>query len=170
MALITFLLRASRGAIVVSVLAGLTAGATGVGLIAMIQQELARQTPRPAAMAWAFAGLCVAAAAARAAAQMAMIRLGQGAVAELSVHLVRRALMLPLRAFELTNTSSLLAALTEDIAILAGALVAVPHLCINIPIVVACLAYAGWMSPPILACGVVFAAGAIAAYVALMAN
>jgi putative ATP-binding cassette transporter len=170
MALISFLLRASRGAIVVSVLAGLTAGATGVGLIALIQRELAREAPRPAAMAWAFAGLCVAAAAARAAAQMAMIRLGQGAVAELSVHLVRRALMLPLRAFELTNTSSLLAALTGDIAILAGALVAVPHLCINIPIVLACLAYAGWMSPAILACGVVFAIGAIAAYVALMAN
>jgi putative ATP-binding cassette transporter len=170
MSLIAFLLRASRGAIVLSVVAGLTAGATGVGLIALIQQELASESPRPASMAWAFAGLCVAAAAARAAAQMAMIRLGQGAVAELSVHLVRRTLMLPLRAFELTNTSALLAALTEDIAILAGALVGVPHLCINIPIVVACLAYAGWMSPPILACGVVFAAGAIAAYVALMAD
>jgi putative ATP-binding cassette transporter len=86
------------------------------------------------------------------------------------VHLVRRALMLPLRAFERTDTSALLAALTEDITILAGALVGVPHLCINIPIVLACLAYAGWMSPPILAFGVVFAAGAIAAYVALMAK
>src|SRR5579875_3658316 len=105
MALIAFLLRASRGAIVAAVLAGLVAGAAGVGLIALIQVELARESPRPGAMAWAFAGLCVAAAGARAAAQMAMIRLGQGAVAELSVHLVRRALMLPLRAFELTNTS-----------------------------------------------------------------
>ncbi len=170
MSLIAFLLRASRGVIVLSVVAGLTAGATGVGLIALIQGELASESPRSASMAWAFAGLCVAAAAARAAAQMAMIRLGQGAVAELSVYLVRRTLMLPLRAFELTNTSALLAALTEDIAILAGALVGVPHLCINIPIVVACLAYAGWMSPPILACGVVFAAGAIAVYVALMAR
>jgi putative ATP-binding cassette transporter len=170
MALIAFLLRASRGVIVLSVVAGLTAGATGVGLIALIQHELAGESPRPAAMAWAFAGLCVAAAGARAAAQMAMIRLGQGAVAELSVYLVRRALMLPLRAFEVTNTSALLAALTEDIAILSNALVAVPHLCINIPIVLACLAYAGWMSPPILTFGVVFAMGAIAAYVALMAN
>ena len=68
-----------------------------------------------------------------------MIRLGQGAVAELGVHLVRRTLMLPLRAFEAIDPSALLAALTEDIAILAGALVGVPHLCINIPIVVACL-------------------------------
>src|SRR5262249_24523504 len=72
-------------------------------------------------------------------------------------HLVRRTLMMPLRAFESLNSSAVLAALTEDIAILAGALVGVPHLCINIPIVVACFAYAGWLSPPILAFGVLFA-------------
>ena len=64
----------------------------------------------------------------------------------------------------------MLAALTEDIAILADALVGVPHLCINIPIVVACLTYAGWLSPAILACGVVFAALAIAAYVGMTAR
>ena len=80
-----------------------------------------------------------------------MIRLGQGAVAELGVHLVRRTLLLPLRAFESLDSAALLAALTEDIAILANALVGVPHLCINIPIVVACFAYAGWLSPAILA-------------------
>jgi putative ATP-binding cassette transporter len=172
MGLIAFLLRASRGLIVLSVLAGLTAGLAGVGLIALIQRELTRDPSRPdaMAMAWAFVGLCAAAAATRVAAQMAMIRLGHGAVAELGVHLVRRTLMLPLRAFESLDSSALLAALTEDIAILANALIGVPHLCINIPIVVACFAYAGWLSPAILACGLVFAALAIAAYVAVTAR
>ncbi len=115
-------------------------------------------------LAWVFAALCVAMAASRAAAQMAMIRLGQGAVAELGVYLVRRTLMMPLRAFERIDSSAILAAMTEDTAILANALVGVPHLCINIPIVIACLAYIGWLSPTIFAAGVVFAALAIAAY------
>jgi putative ATP-binding cassette transporter len=172
MGLLTFLLRASRGVIVVSILAGLTAGVAGVGLIAIIQRELARDLSHPdaMAMAWAFFGLCAVGASARVAAQMAMIRLGHGAVAELGVHLVRRTLMLPLRAFEALDSSALLAALTEDIAILASALIGVPHLCINIPIVFACFAYAGWLSPAILVCGIVFAAMAIAAYVAMTAS
>ena len=58
-------------------------------------------------MAWAFLGLCVIAAATRVVAQVAMVRLGQGAVAELGVHLVRRTLMLPLRAFEALDSSAL---------------------------------------------------------------
>jgi putative pyoverdin transport system ATP-binding/permease protein len=170
MRLIAFLLRSSRGMVVLSVVAGLAAGVAGVGLIVLIQRELAREPHGTATMAWAFAGLCVAAAATRAVAQMAVIRLGQGAVSELGVHLVRRTLAMPLRGFERLDTSSLLAVLTEDIAIIAGALVGVPHLCINIPIVIACLAYVGWLSPAILACGVVFGAAAIAVFVELSAR
>jgi putative ATP-binding cassette transporter len=170
MGMIAFLLRASPGVVVLSVLAGLAGGIAGVGLIALIRDELARDVSRPGAMAWAFAGLCLAAGAARIAAQTAIIRLGQGAVAELGVHLVRRILLLPLRAFESIDTGALLAVLTEDIAIIASALVGLPHLCINAPIVIACLAYIGWLSPPVFACGVGFAALAIAAYVALSAR
>jgi putative ATP-binding cassette transporter len=170
MGLIAFLLRASRRLVVVSVLAGLASGIAGVGLIALIRDELARDAARPAVMGGAFFGLCIAAGLARVVAQTAIIRLGQGAVAELGVHLVRRVLQLPLRAFEAIDTSALLAVLTEDITVLAGALVGLPHLCINVPIVVACLAYVGWLSPPIFACGVVFAALAIAAYLVLTAR
>ena len=37
-------------------------------------------------------------------------------------------------------------------------MVGIPQLCINIPIVIACLVYIGWLSPVIFVCGVVFAA------------
>ena len=47
--------------------------------------------------------------------------------------------------------------------IVANALVGIPLLCINVPIVVVCLAYVGWLSPAVLACGLVFAVLAIAA-------
>jgi putative ATP-binding cassette transporter len=167
--LIAFLLRASRGVIVLSVLAGLMGAGAGVGLIALIQRELARDPARPdvVAVIWMFAALCVLSAVTRVTAQLAMIRLGQGAVAELGVHLVRRTLTIPLRAFESLNSSAILATLTEDIAILAGALVSVPHLCINIPILIACVAYAGWLSPLIMACGIFFATLGVGTYVAM---
>ena len=116
-------------------------------------------------MAWAFVGLCVASASARVIAQIAMVKLGQGAIAKLSLHLVRHTLVLPLRAFETIDSSALLSALTEDIALIANAMVGLPHLCINIPIVIACLIYTGWLAPRSLACGVVFAALAIVVYV-----
>ncbi len=173
MGLIDFLVRASRGAIVLSTLAGLTAGIAGVGLIAMIQRELAGAGGPTfgEAGAWAFfTGLCALAAILRVVAQLAMIRLAQGAVAGLGVHLVRQTLGLPLRAFEAIDSSALLAALTEDIAILAGALVGLPHLCINIPIVVACFAYVGWLSPPVFVAGLIFAAAAIGTYVAISSS
>jgi putative pyoverdin transport system ATP-binding/permease protein len=70
-----------------------------------------------------------------------------------------------LRAFERIDSSGLLAALTEDIGLIANAMVGVPHLCINIPIVIACLVYTGWLAPRLLACGVLFATVAIVAYV-----
>lgn len=167
MGLIAFLLRASRGLVIVSVVAGLSAGGAGVALIALIQRELVRQPGGTSAMAWAFLGLCLAAAAARAVAQVAMIRLGQGAVAELAVHLVRRTLAMPLRSFERVDSSALLTVLTEDIVLVGGALVGVPHLCINVLIVVACLGYIGWLSPTILAFGMIFGVAAMAAHFAL---
>ena len=70
---------------------------------------------------------------------MSLVRLGQDAVAKLNTHLVRRVLDLPLQAFEATDTSALLAVLTEDIVLIAGAMAGVPQLCINVPIVIACL-------------------------------
>src|SRR5262249_33613621 len=54
--------------------------------------------------------------------------------------------------------------------LIANAMVGVPHLCINIPIVIACLGYIGWLSPEIFVTGVVFAASAIAVYVGLTAR
>src|SRR4029077_19475683 len=115
-------------------------------------------------------GLCFVTAAARIIGQIGMVKLGQWTVAELGLQIVRRTLELPLREFEALDSSALLATLTEDIVLIANAMVGVPQLCINIPIVIACLAYIGWLSPLIFACGVLFAALAIAAYVILSAR
>jgi putative ATP-binding cassette transporter len=153
--------------VIVAAVSGAVAGVTGIALIALIQLELAREWSRPTALVWPFAALCLVAASARVIGQIGIVKLAQRSVEDLALHIVRRTLELPLRAFETIDTSGLLAALTEDIVIIASALVGIPYLCINVPIVCACLVYIGWLSPLILACGVIFAAPAVAASVIL---
>ncbi len=162
MNLMRFLIRSSRSIVMLSVIAGAASGIASIALIVLIQSELGRETSSSSAAVSLFGMLCIVSAAARIIGQVGMVKLGQGAVAKLSLHMVRRILDLPLREFEALNTSSLLAALTEDIVLIANAMVGIPQLCINIPILIACLAYIGWLSPVIFICGFSFAALAIA--------
>ena len=93
-----------------------------------------------------------------------MVRLAQGTVCRLCLALCRRLLSVPLATFEGLNHAAVLAVLTEDIVIVANALVGIPLLGINLPIVIVGFAYVGWLSPGVLAAGLVFAALAIAVY------
>ena len=168
MSLLVFLLRRSRAIVAFSVLAAALGGAGGVALIILVQRELARPAPSSGVVGWAFAGLCALVALSRVAARVAMARLGQGAVTELATRLCRDLLRLPLERFERIDPSKLLAVLTEDVVIASGALAGIPQLAIHVPLVGICFAYLGWLSPVVLACGAVFAAAAIAVYLALI--
>ena len=170
MNLMRFLLRSSRSIVILSAIAGAAGGAAGIALIALIQRELrASRLPRAP---WPGPSSRSAWRRPRRgrSPRSRWSRSGQGAIAELSLHLVRHILVLPLRAFETIDSSALLSALTDDIALIANALVGLPQLCINIPIVIACLVYTGWLAPRSMACGVVFAALAIVAYVIVSAR
>lgn len=169
MSLLRFLIRRSRAVVCLSIVAAAIGGAGGVSLIALVQRELGRSTPSAAVVGWGFGGLCVLVAAMRVAARVAMARLGQGAVGALATRLCRDLLRLPLDRFERVDTSRLMAVLTEDIVIAAGALGGIPQLAIHGPLVLVCLAYLGWLSPTVLACGAAFAAVAIGVYLALVA-
>ena len=150
MSLFAFLLRASRGVAVLSILAGIGSGLGGVGLIALIHTELGRDQASGHTLAWTFAALCIVAAATKVVAQASLVRLAQGSVSNLAAHLGRRILSLPLRQFEEIAPASLLAVLTDDTIVLSNALIGIPVICINLPIVFACLAYVGWLSPVVL--------------------
>ncbi len=167
MKMFAFLLKASRGGLVVSVLAGTLSAASGVALIALIQAELGRPEASNVRIGLAFAGLCLLAALTRSIAQVAMVQLGQGSVTRLALLLCRKILALPLAQFEATEHGALLAALTEDIAIVTHALLGVPLLCINMAIVAACLLYVGWLSPLVLICGLVLALPGVSLYLVL---
>jgi putative ATP-binding cassette transporter len=170
MNLLRFLLRSSRGIVLLSAAAGGAGGLAGIALIALIRRELASETSSSDSIVWIFIALCLLSASARFIGQASMIKLGQNAILELAVQLVKRTLRLPLRAFESIDTAALLAALTEDVVLIANAMVGAAHLCTNIPIVIACVIYLGWLSPTIFASGVLFAVMAIAVSVFLSAR
>ncbi|WP_435021126.1 cyclic peptide export ABC transporter [Tundrisphaera sp. TA3] len=168
MSLLGFVMKASRGVVVLSIVAAAVGGAGAVTLLTMLHRALgddAASLPR-----WygpAFAALCVVVAGSRVIAQGAMARLGQGAVTSLGIQLCRKILGLPLDRFEALDKGGLLAVLTEDTMVVSNALVGIPQICLNGPLVALCLLYAGWLSPMILACGVAFAAVGVGSYLAL---
>jgi putative ATP-binding cassette transporter len=164
MGLLAFLLRASRGLVLLSILAGLAGGVSTVAMIALVQFTLAHPRGGTMALGLAFFGLCLVTALARIVAQATMVHLAQGTVCRLCLRLCQRFLSLPLRTFETLDTSALLAVLTEDIVIVAGGLVGVPLLGINLPIVILGVAYLGWISPAVLAAALVVATLAIAIF------
>src|SRR5262245_59387518 len=162
---VRLLLGSSRGTLVLAGAVGLAGGVGSVGLLALIHAELNRpEAAEPAAVpfAWGFAGLCLAVLLARVTSQAVLIRLGQGSVFRLYTHLSRRFLAAPLRQLETVGAPRLLAALTEDVPAIAGALLGVPVLCVNAAILLGCLVYLAWLSP-LLFLGVLgfLAAGAL---------
>lgn len=167
MKLIRDLLRPSPGVLALSVAAGVAAGASGVGLIALARAELARTGAPSSRLGWSFAALCVVSALARVLAQRGMIRLGQEGLTRLVLRLCRHILRLPLEVFEALDPAALTAVLTEDVVLVANALAGIPQVAINAPIVAACLIYGGWLSPLALGLGVAVAVPAVGGYVVL---
>jgi putative ATP-binding cassette transporter len=161
---LSFVLKQSRGMVALSVLAGMAGGMSGVGLIALIQAELSRETATARTLGLAFAGLCVVMTLTRAVANATMVRLAQGAVSRLWVHMGRALLDVPLARFEALDRAAVLAVLTEDVETVAGALVSIPMLCINATIVVSCFAFVVWLSPPLFAWGLAIAVAGLVGY------
>jgi len=172
MNLLSFLLRASRSIIALSLAAGLVSGLSGVGLIALIHRELGRSPGEasPTRLALAFGALCLVACFARVVSQASMVRVGQETIFKLCLHICRKILSVPLRRFEELDSSALVAVLTEDVLTVANGIAGIPLLGINLPILLACLVYVGWLSPPVLVCGILFTVPAIAVNTFLMSR
>src|ERR1700755_1661723 len=99
MKLLSFLMRNSRGTVVLAVVAGIVSGACNTAMLALITLVLSRSNP-DARLGWAFAGLCALAPLARFASEMLLVRLGQRSVFDLRMQLSRRILSVPLRRLE----------------------------------------------------------------------
>jgi putative ATP-binding cassette transporter len=149
MRLILFLIRSSPTAVIIAMLAGLVAGVSNTGLLMLVNTTLGGVGAPATRLVWAFVGLCVLMLAGRATASMLLIRLARGAVFDLRMGLCRRILAAPLSHLEGLGAPRLLAALTDDAPTIANALIAVPVMCMHLALVVTCLIYLGWLSPPV---------------------
>jgi putative ATP-binding cassette transporter len=140
-----FLLKSSRSLVLVALLAGAVAGLSNTGLLALINSSLSNSNATTA-LIWGFAGLCLLMVVSRFVSNVLLIRLSQNAVFDLRVSLSRRILSAPLRRLEELGAPRLLATLTDDVPVIANALVSIPLLFMNTVIVAGCLIYLGWLS------------------------
>ncbi len=150
MQLMLFLLRASKLTVVLSVGAGLVAGASSAALIGLINSALSGGRAHQKTMIIGFAGLGVLVLTANLLSRVLLINLSQKAITKLRMHLSRRMLATPLPRLESMGFHRLLASLTDDVLIISNALTAAPALCINAVTVAVCLVYLGWLAPGLL--------------------
>ncbi|HEY0726993.1 MAG TPA: ABC transporter transmembrane domain-containing protein, partial [Pyrinomonadaceae bacterium] len=146
MKLVVFLLRSSLGTVCLAVLAGIVAGVSNTGLLIVINSALSKSDTPQTTLIWAFALLCLAMLVSRAASWIFLVQLAHRVTFKLRLELSARILAAPLQHLEKLGAPRLLATLTDDVAMIASALIATPMLAVHIVVVITCLAYLGWLS------------------------
>lgn len=164
MKLFLFLLRASWRVVIVASLIGGLCGIASIGMVRAMSQAIEREDILATDLAWPFAGMCLAVLVTAVASSMLLIRLSQDAVRRLTLHLCERILQAPLRNLEEVGAARLLAALTEDVFVIAGALNGIPGLCTCIVTLGIGVVYLALLSPQLLAATLVFTAFAVTTY------
>ncbi len=150
MKLVAFLLRSSLGTVSLAVLAGIIAGASNTGLLIIINSTLGKSDIPQNTLVWSFALLCLAMLVSRTASWIFLVQLAHRVTFKLRLELSARILDAPLQHLEKLGAPRLLATLTDDVSVIASALIATPMLAVHIVVVITCLAYLGWLSLPAL--------------------
>ncbi len=143
--LISFLLRNSRGTMVMMVCAGVLAGLFSAGVIALVSRSLSHQQGS-ALLMLAFAGLVIGRIVSTTAAQLLLVRFSQGTILDLSLALCEKILSAPLRTLERRGAAQLHATLTDDVSSVTWAVQCLPQLAMNGAVLLGCGAYLLWLS------------------------
>lgn len=132
----------------VATITGALGGATGAGLMMVINEALtgSRELTQ---LAWAFFGLCVLHVVTKTWATIALMRLAQSVIFYLRVTLSRKLLHAPMQTLHGIGKHGLLAILTKDIETLVNMSHIAPSAIANGIVVMACLGYLAWLSPTI---------------------
>ncbi len=162
MNLIEFLLKASWLSVLAAAITGSISGIGSAASIALINHSIGRITPQhpqaPLELLWGFLGLVVITLITNLISQFLLAQLAQDAIYKLRLRISGWILASPLRHLEELGTSRLLATLTEDIQSISSGVFSIPTLCVNAAIVIASLAYLGWLSLWVLLGTLVFMA------------
>ncbi|UZW58375.1 cyclic peptide export ABC transporter [Lysobacter enzymogenes] len=156
--------------LVPSVGAGLVAGLGGAALIALINRTLNDPEPATPALVAAYAAMCALVPLSRLASAALLIKLSQRMTYDLRMRLSERILGAPLRHLEEIGTHRLLAALTDDVLVIANAVVNIPVVCVNLAVLLGCMAYVGYLSLPLLASMLLAIAVGVVSYLLPMAR
>jgi len=162
MNLIWFLLRASWMTVAIAALAGSLSGLCSAFLIALINNAVSSNNPSTNQLLWGFIGLVLVTFVTSLLSRILLVSLSHEAIYKLRLRLSGLILSCPLRHLEELGANRLLATLTDDIQSITGAVFSIPFLCIDIALLVGCLAYLGWLSWVVLLVTLVFLAVAIA--------
>jgi putative ATP-binding cassette transporter len=146
MNLIGFLVRASWMTVAIAALTGSLSGACSALLIASINNAISSNNLSSNQLLWTFVALAFITLLTRLLSQFLLVSLSQEAVYKLRLRLSGWILSCPLRHLEELGANCLLATLTDDIQSISRAVFDIPFVCINIALVIACLAYLGWLS------------------------
>ncbi|OKH43019.1 ABC transporter ATP-binding protein [Calothrix sp. HK-06] len=149
MNLIWLLLRASRIQVAIAILTGLISGGTSARLIALINSAISGNYTQDLATQFPILALVVLVSSI--VSQVLLIKLSQNAVYKLRLGLSDGILYSPLRHLEELGASKLLATLTEDVSTLSSTVYAIPFICVDIAVIVGCLAYMLWLSGTVFA-------------------
>ncbi|MBD2256534.1 cyclic peptide export ABC transporter [Pseudanabaena sp. FACHB-2040] len=162
MNLIGFLLRNSWRVMVMAGLTGIISGGTSVLLLALINQTLGSDQVAGSLVLWSFIGLAAVTLLSSLTSQILLATLSESSVFRLRLQLSRQILAVPLRQLEALGANRLLATLTEDTLTIGNAAFNLPFICVDLALVLGCLAYLAWLSVPVLAGTLVFLIAAIA--------
>jgi putative ATP-binding cassette transporter len=154
----------SRSILVITILTGIASGLINTALLALINAALGSAGAASSRLVVGFVALCVALPVLRLVPEVLLLRLTQGAMFDLRLHLCRRILAAPLRLLEELKPARLLATLTDDIPTVTGAIILLPLICMHGAVLISCLIYLCWLSPIVLVGVVAFMVIGIASY------
>ena len=156
MKLISILLSYSRRAVILAIIVGVINGICNAALLAIIHKALIAGRGASANLLWGFIALWLVLPASRIASQVTLSHLVQTAIYDLRMHLSRQILAAPLRQLEEIGTHRLFATLNDDVQAISNALVSIPTICMQSTVLIASLAYLGWLSWPVLIGVIIF--------------
>jgi putative pyoverdin transport system ATP-binding/permease protein len=147
MNLIQLFLKTSKVSLLLAVLMGLVSGASNAGVLALINVVLQGSNLPRTVLLLGFLGLCLVMLISTATSQIYISRIVETIVLDLRLRLTSRILTCPLRQIEEIGIPRLLAALTQDVEVIANAAWIIALLCVFTALLLSCLIYLCWLSP-----------------------
>ncbi|WP_414625184.1 cyclic peptide export ABC transporter [Calothrix sp. CCY 0018] len=147
MKIIRLLLKNSSKNFFLAAIFSLLSGASGAGIIAVINYAIANLQNPPIWLIALFVCLCLSLWIFQFISWVLINRLAQGVIYDLRFEMTQRILNCPLQHLETLGTPKLLATLTDDIAAISSASVQLSIVIVNIAIALGIFLYLFWLSP-----------------------